>query len=242
MTGYSLESDFLSLFNGTNENSDESIFELQFTLDRSNGARYYTELHYWIASEEIGGWDEITPADKLVNEFKKDGQTSANGGYDERMYATLIFDDPYFATGNKIFGKNYDDYFTDDRRAVFRKLLPDYSDIDQEESGYNVPLMRYANVLLMKAEALNELNRTSEAIPLINQIRSTHGKMPPTTGTSYDAVKAQIEHERILEFPLENFRFYDLRRWGTARTALQSVGRNNFTPDQNNFFQFQEQN
>ena len=236
VTGYSLESDFLGMFNGTNENSDESIFELQFSLDRDNGANYYTELQFWIASEEIGGWDEISPADKLVSEFKKEGKTSNSGTYDKRMYATLIFDDEYFYTGNKIFSHNYDYYFTTERRAVFRKLLPDYANIDDEESGYNIPLMRYSNVLLMKAEALNELNRTDEAIPLINQVRDVHGDMPPMTGSSYDDVKAEIEHERILEFPLENFRFYDLRRWGKAKEALESVGRTNFDPAANDFF------
>ena len=234
--GYSLESNFLGMFNGTNENSKESVFELQFTLDRSNGARYYTELHYWIASEEIGGWDEIAPAGKLVNELKKEGKTSLSGGYDERCYATLIFDDEYFMSGNKIFGQNYDDYFTTNRRAVFRKFLPDYSDIDQEESGYNIPLMRYSNVLLMKAEALNELKRSSEAVPLINEIRQVHGNMPAMSGTSYDAVKTQIEHERVVEFPLENFRFYDMRRWGTAKSALESAGRTNFDASKHNFY------
>ncbi len=236
VAGYSLESDFLGMFNGTNENSDESIFELQFTLDRNNGANYYTELQFWIAAEEIGGWDEIAPADKLVNEFKKEGKTSGSGGYDERMYDTFIFDDEYFYSGNKIFSHNYNYYFTTERRSVFRKLLPDYANIDDEESGYNIPLMRYSNVLLMKAEALNQLNKTSEAIPLINQIREVHGGMSPMTGSSYDDVKAQIEHERILEFPLENFRFYDLRRWGKAKEALGSVGRTNFDPAENNFF------
>lgn len=234
--GYSLENNFLGMFNGTNENSKESVFELQFTLDRSNGARYYTELHYWIASEEIGGWDEISPSDKLVTELKKEGKTSLSDTYDMRCYATLIFDDEYFMSGNKIFGQNYDDYFTTNRRAVFRKFLPDYSDIDQEESGFNIPLMRYSNVLLMKAEVLNELKRSSEAVTLINDIRLVHGNMPAMTGSSYDAVKAQIEHERIVEFPLENFRFYDLRRWGTAKSALESVGRTNFDASKHNFY------
>lgn len=95
--------------------------------------------------------------------------------------------------------------------------------------------MRYANVLLMKAEALNELGRTSEAIPLINSIRDVHGNMPPMKGTSYDAVKMQIEHERIVEFPLENSRFFDLRRWGKTQAALKAVGRN-FDPKTSNFF------
>ena len=76
--------------------------------------------------------------------------------------------------------------------------------------------MRYANVLLMKAEALNEQGHPEQAIPLINEVRSVHGDMPPMTGTSQEAVRAQIEHERMIEFPLENYRWYDLRRWANC--------------------------
>ena len=49
--------------------------------------------------------------------------------------------------------------------------------------------------------------------------------MPPMTGTSQDAVRAQIEHERMIEFPLENWRWYDLRRWGKTAEALRAAGR-----------------
>ena len=107
--------------------------------------------------------------------------------------------------------------------------------MDTEFLGMNVPLMRYSNVLLMKAEALNELQRSGEAIPFINLVRD-RADMPNMVGTSYEAVKAQIEHERIIEFPLENFRFYDLRRWGKTKSALDAVGRTNFEPAKNNFY------
>ena len=85
--------------------------------------------------------------------------------------------------------------------------------------------MRYSNVLLMKAEALNELGRTAQAIPLINEVRDVHGDMPAMTGTTQEAVRAQIEHERMIEFPLENWRWYDLRRWGKTAQAMQAAGR-----------------
>ena len=89
--------------------------------------------------------------------------------------------------------------------------------------------MRYANVLLMKAEALNELDKTSEAIPLINEVRRIHGDMPAMTGSTKAEVAAQIEHERIIEFPLENWRWYDLRRWGKLEQAMKAAQRPGFT-------------
>lgn len=234
--GYELVSDFGSMFNGTNKNSKESIFEIQFSMSDANGALYRTQLHRWIGSSELGGWDEILPSKTLVDEFKKEGKTSLSGEYDARMYATLFFNDPYFNDGKgKVYGHDYDDLFVKENsstRTVFRKLLPaTKAALDLDYTDVNVPLMRYSNVLLMKAEALNDLGRTSEAIPLINEVRQVHGNMPPMNGTTQAEVQAQIEHEREIEFPLENFRWYDLRRWGNTAQALNAAGRRGFTDD-----------
>ena len=104
-----------------------------------------------------------------------------------------------------------------------------WSDYAQNYVGTNMPLMRYANVLLMKAEVYNEQGHPEKAIPLINEVRSVHGKLPAMTGSDQAAVKAQIEHERLVEFTLENSRFYDLRRWGKLDEAMKADGRTGFS-------------
>lgn len=88
--GYELESNFISMFNGTNKNCSESIFELQFSLSTSNGANYSTVLHRWIGCKELLGWDEIRPSEILINEFKKEGTKNSDGLYDQRYYETLF--------------------------------------------------------------------------------------------------------------------------------------------------------
>ena len=88
----------------------------------------------------------------------------------------------------------------------------------------------------MMAEAHNELGNPANAIPLINQVRAAHGNMPAMTGISQNEVQAQIEHERMLEFPLENWRWYDLRRWGKLSQALNAVNRTSFSQENNAFF------
>ncbi len=243
--GYELEENFMSMFNGENKNCKESIFELQFTMNNANGADYKTQAHKWIAASELNGWDEILPSEILVQEFKKEGEISNSGLYDKRLYHTIFCDLPYFNDGTgKVYGKDYKDVFKraeldgegkptgnniSYEKPVFHKLLPGTIDkLNNNWSAVNIPLMRYANVLLMKAEVLNELARTSEAIKLINEIRAKHGDMPAMSGESYDNVKSQIEHERILEFPLENWRWYDLRRWGKLKEAMSNSGRPNF--------------
>lgn len=109
-------------------------------------------------------------------------------------------------------------------RPNFRRFTPETLDEMWERCPFNIPLMRYANVMLMKAEILNKQGHPEQAIPLINEIRDKHGNMPPMTGTTQAEVQAQIEHERIIEFPLESYRWYDLRRWGKLNEALSDRG------------------
>lgn len=129
------------------------------------------------------GWDEILPSQTLISEFKKEGETATTGRYDSRMYATLFFNCDYYNDGNgRVYGYDYNDWFDNKERVAFRKFMPStYEGLNQNYSAINVPLMRYANVLLMKAEALNEQGHPEQAIPLINEVRSVHGDMPPMT-------------------------------------------------------------
>ncbi|MCI6549829.1 MAG: RagB/SusD family nutrient uptake outer membrane protein [Prevotella sp.] len=235
--GYELSPDFYALFNGGHKNSKESIFELQFSFNDANGALYRTQAHRWIGCSELMGWDEILPSKSLMAEFMKEGKISMKKDYDSRLYATVFFQCDYFNDGTgKVYGQNYDDVFQNDdgpyNRPAFRKFMPaTFEELSLSSTAINIPLMRYANVMLMKAEALNGLGQTTQAIPLINEVRRVHGDMPPMTGTSATDVQKQIEHEREIEFPLENFRWYDLRRWGKTAQVLSAVGRSGYTED-----------
>ncbi|MEG2121384.1 MAG: RagB/SusD family nutrient uptake outer membrane protein [Rikenellaceae bacterium] len=217
VTGVSLNSNFISMFDGTGENSSESIFERQFSASTDNGFWVITRHHQWLRTAPLGGWDEIRPSQFAYDQLTKE----KNGAeYDKRAYATMLFSCDYYndpATFPYTKGKNdtFDKVFAKETRtpvSSFRKYLPSTrAELDMDILGTNVPLMRYANVLLLKAEALAQTGRGAEAIAIVDNIRSVHGGMPATT--EKDAMKA-IEHERIMEFTLENSRFFDLRRWG----------------------------
>ena len=238
VTGYELVKELRTLFDGTNKNSKESIFEIQLTLSTANGARYRTQLHRFIGCSELQGWDEVLPTDLLIQAYQKEGKTATDGRYDGRLYETLFFKDEYFndTVAKRVYDKTYDEWFQGADKQVFRKYMPaDAAGLSAAYFAPNIVLMRYANVLLMKAEALNELGRTSEAIPLVNEVRKRAG-MPAMKGATREAVRAQIEHERMLEFPLENMRFYDLRRWGKTKEVLHAAGRSNFDPSKHNFY------
>ena len=241
---YSLVSgeNLINMFNGTNKNCSESIFEVQYSASEANGSVHYSYINQWIGATELGGWDEILPSDMLMEEYMKEG-VKADGLYDNRLYNTIYYQCDYFndGTGNVLGGHEYNDLFcefdddgnpkpgTEYNRPVFRKFTSPTQEEMWESCDFNIPLMRYSNVLLMMAETLNEQGQTSEAIPYINEVRTVHGGMEGIAeNSSYDAVKAQIEHERILEFPLEGYRWFDMRRWGVTAERLQAAGRTGY--------------
>lgn len=83
----------------------------------------------------------------------------------------------------------------------------------------NVILLRLADVILMRAEALNELGQTDAAIPFLNQIRQRAG-LPATTAVTQAEVRLAIENERYLELAFEGHRYFDLVRTGRAQALL----------------------
>lgn len=239
---YDLEPDYLSLFNGENENNIESIFELQFK-ERDANSTNYTRLHAFVGDWSIGGWGGIEATMSVVDVMKSEGKIASNGLYDNRLYGSLFFKDPFYndTNTNQMHGSTWDKLMMDtykdthDNHVYFRKWLPNY-DKDQGYIGLNVVLMRYADVLLMYAEALNETGATAQAIPLINKVREVHGYMPPITATSQADVKKQIIHERTMELTLESVRFFDLRRWGMLDQAMQAAGRTGFNAATHSYF------
>jgi hypothetical protein len=102
----------------------------------------------------------------------------------------------------------------------------------------NVDFIRYADVLLFKAEALIQLNRQAEALPIINQIRAraaasttmtlaagasnVYKVQPYASFPSKDYAMKALMFERRLEFGMEGPRFFDLVRWGIAEPVLNA--------------------
>src|SRR5690606_21584230 len=88
----------------------------------------------------------------------------------------------------------------------------------------NLPILRYSDVLLMYAEALNELGRTAEAVPYVFQVRSRAGLNQSLDGYDQVGLQELIAKERQLEFCFENQRWYDLKRTGKALEVLAAHG------------------
>lgn len=95
------------------------------------------------------------------------------------------------------------------------------------DSPNNIPIIRYADVLLMYAEAMNESQGSSPAIiEVVNQVRERAGIVGLPTTLSQDELRRSIRIERLHELPGEGHLFFDVRRWRTAATDDPLFGLN----------------
>ena len=87
-------------------------------------------------------------------------------------------------------------------------------------SPIDIPVIRYADVLLNLAEALTEQGKWSEAIPFVNQVRARVNAQALnsnswTTVTGQDDMRRRVRNERYWELPFEEYLYFDELRWGT---------------------------
>jgi hypothetical protein len=121
-------------------------------------------------------------------------------------------------------------------KKVYTSFVRQQQTGDRFSWWLNIRLLRYADVLLMAAEAANEIGGSgniSKAVGWINQIRTRarngNNSILPLIPNSItqSALRAAIKHERRVEMAMEFERFYDLVRWGDAVTILGPLGYQN---------------
>jgi hypothetical protein len=89
-------------------------------------------------------------------------------------------------------------------------------------SNIDTQIIRYADVLLMLAESQIEQNKVSDALPLINAVRTRAGAFNYSTLGSQDNARTILRRERQVEFAGEQLRWFDLVRWGVAKEVLNA--------------------
>ncbi|WP_247236657.1 RagB/SusD family nutrient uptake outer membrane protein [Telluribacter sp. SYSU D00476] len=218
---YNLVSDYISLFNGKAENSPEALMEFQsvsFAPGYWNAETKSSIAAMW--SPVIGWSNWYTPSKEVTTIFPEGDQRRKSILVAGAQPADMIDVD----------GKGAKPFPSPPMRPTFfnnanvRKFLPEGRDInDVNNFDVNVPIIRFGEVLLNQAEALNELGRGADALVPLNQVRKRAG-LQPVTETSQASLRDIIRLERRLELMFEGHRFFDLSRWGKAEEVLRKKG------------------
>jgi len=225
--GYQLNPDYVDNFSSTKKNTVESLFEVQYS-----GATTYSffgsdfNQASWVStftgprnSDFVGGaygWDQ--PTQEFVNAYepgdlRKDVTVLYEGGpaFDGKEYKAS-----YSGTGYNL------------RKFLVQKSVsPDYNTNPED-----FPILRYADVLLMEAEALNESGKMDEAIVPLNEVRARAGLPSVQANISKEAMRNVILHERRMELAFEGQRWFDLIRVQNGKYGLDflhSIGKVNAT-------------
>lgn len=230
---YSLVPNYRDNFTTANENNSESVFEIQFSRQAGGvdlgwggipAASWGKTSARAITYAPRGfGWTDAQPTWALFNDFQE--ELTVAGQVDPRLDATIFYNKP----GTMLYGQSFQSYYAAspaDLNDLFcRKYQNSDGDFANEmdwRSGINERILRYADVLLMYAECLNETGNTAGAYTYIQMVRD-RVNMPNLATTSPGMTQAQmrdqIAHERLLEFAMEGHRFDDIRRWGWLQNA-----------------------
>ena len=239
LTGvYDLNTPFNKVFREDGENCSESVFELQCTATASQPADNKIGSQYAAIQGVRGsgdwnlGWGWHTPTELLAQAFEPN---------DPRKDETLLYfgrqGDPLEdLPSNKPWGEK-PIAFKDVTAKYFNKKAYTNPEMRKTYSkgGYwvNIRIIRYSDVLLMAAEAANELGNTADAIDYLEQVRfrargGDNTILPKVTTTDQEELRQAIRHERRIELAMEWDRFYDLVRWGVARDVLHAAGKTKY--------------
>ena len=226
---YGLYNDYASLFTLDGENSNESVFEVQAaTLPQGGGGSQYSEVQSPRAPIPTGGWGFNSPSENLNSAYEPG---------DPRREATIIYAGENLGDGTSI--PTIVDNPRYNQKAYVRATDP-RSPNGMGDAGKNIRILRYADVLLMNAEAANQQGQLAKALANLRLIRTrargtNTAILPDVTTTDPVALRQAIWRERRIELAMEHDRFWDIVRQGRAGTILRAIGKN-FVDNKNEVF------
>ncbi|HYG38000.1 MAG TPA: RagB/SusD family nutrient uptake outer membrane protein [Cytophagales bacterium] len=224
--GYQLNPEYKQNFDPATENSQESLFEVQY-IGKTAG------VDFW-SNENQSSWTSTFMGPRNSN--------MAEGGYGWNQ-PTQEFVDAYeagdlrkdvtvFYEGSPQFdGQDYKASYSTTGYNVRKFIVSRSVATTFDNNPSNFPVLRYADVLLMKAEALNELDRTPEAEAPLNEVRERAG-LGEIHDLSKNDFREKVLHERRMELAFEGHRWFDLIRVDNGEYGinfLHSIGKVNAT-------------
>ncbi|GBU08275.1 membrane protein [Bacteroidales bacterium] len=221
--GFILYPNFYDIFRHEQEFCSESLFEVLATEVIGNSAISNSSFCDIQGVRGQYGWGWMVPSDNLATAFDAEGDVV-------RKKATIIYRGDITPDGDTIKGVEVMDEVAIPRYSAKAYVAPKYSSVQGYGQDYNVRILRFAEILLMNAEAALYLG-TDAATPL-NMVRARVNLAPKSNPTITD-----IYTERRLELACEQDRFFDLVRTKQAATLLTPQG---FKVDKNELFPIPE--
>lgn len=216
--GYSLYPDYEQMFRTTHKNNQESIFEIQCMLIPNNPAAsnsQYSQVQ-GVRGSTGGGWGFNVPSADLAAAYETG---------DPRRDATIIFRGETTPEGDVIPADGDNPMYNQKSYVPFALYVSGFNEGCQQ----NKIVLRYAEVLLMNAEANNELGNSANAIASLELVRAraragNAAILPKVTVTEQAALRAAIYKERRVELAMEFDRYFDVIRQGRGTEVFGSRG------------------
>lgn len=232
---YSLHNNYRGLFLVAGENSAECIFDVQFIQEPNLGSSFDITLRQF---------NNAAPLKDLVDSYWMiDGKPRAESAYsnaapyqnmDPRFAMTIVYPGATFMgetvreDGNNVAFKTPQTGFTFKKYSIYdtQAVSTAQAQIGENMSEINYMILRYADVLLMYAEAMNELGELTADVwnTTVGEVRRRAGFAQPSAvdypGNDQALLREHIRYERRAEFAGEGYYYNDIRRWKIAETVL----------------------
>ena len=206
--------------NDLNENNIESLFEAQCNhlIDPA-----YSTWRSRDCGPALYAANQGVVEPWLVQTFLE--EKTLDGKVDPRAYATLIFPDSLCTLyGGLTYEEAYDTIYPEAPSywKKYKNVEIAANDLDGFASSINIRIIKFADVLLMHAEAENEANGpTATAQASFNRVRARANMAAVSETISKDDFRTAIRRERVLELSAEENRWMDLKRWGILEERFQ---------------------
>lgn len=230
---YQLVTPYYRIFKTEGELSPESIFEIQASKAAGDGNIYWSRYGQTQGVRGSGtwdlGWGWNTPTESLVSSYeagdlRKDATIlysgQSDGGPSTGGYGLTVPNLSNAKYWNKKVYNRHEDYLAAGLGTPNNEA---------QNTWVNQRVFRYADVLLMAAEAANERGTLADSTDIktwVNMVRSRAG-LPQVHYMNQSTMRNVIKKERRSEFAMESERFYDLVRWGDAVAVLGPLGYTN---------------
>lgn len=199
---YSLQTNYGALFTNGNDNLAESVFEVLYMSgnvgEGNSFSTIFTPARFDMAifPGNMQGSGRIIPTAEIAAAYESGDKRRPVSVRDSMRTNTGKYE-------KELFGLKFVDFTTG--------IVGD--------GGINFTSLRYADVLMMYAEAVNEAGQTQTALEFLNMVRNRAG-LANLSGLSQDEFRLAMEKERRVEFFLEGHRWFDLVRTGRVQTVL----------------------